>query len=95
MAPASSKEFLDIQASIECRFTLKLIRDMITTYTKLFFLQTFKNCDLVFLKSKRFPVSANPFKMSTAKAIVNTPPSTSIGCFYTLGRIISKTFILQ
>ena len=32
MAPAWSKEFLDIQASIECRFTLKLVRDMIITY---------------------------------------------------------------
>ena len=32
MAPASSKEFLDIQATIECGFTLKLVRDMIKTY---------------------------------------------------------------
>ena len=30
MAPASSNEFLDIQATIECRFTLK--RDMIIKY---------------------------------------------------------------
>ena len=29
MAPVSSKEFLDIQATIACRFTLK--RDMIIT----------------------------------------------------------------
>ena len=27
----SSKEFLDIQATIECRFTLRRVRDMITT----------------------------------------------------------------
>ena len=27
-APASSKEFLDIQATIECGFTLKRVRDM-------------------------------------------------------------------
>ena len=27
-APASSKEFLDIQAIIECGFTLKCVRDM-------------------------------------------------------------------
>ena len=27
-APASSKEFLDIQATIECGFTLKCVRDM-------------------------------------------------------------------
>ena len=31
-APASSKEFLDIQATIECGFTLKRVRDMINTY---------------------------------------------------------------
>ena len=29
MAPASSKEFLDIQTTSECGFTLKLVRDMI------------------------------------------------------------------
>ena len=31
-APASSKEFLDIQATTECGFTLKLVRDMTRTY---------------------------------------------------------------
>ena len=31
----SSEEFLDIQATIECRFTLKCIRDMIITYNHL------------------------------------------------------------
>ena len=35
MAPASSKEFLDIQATVECGFTLKLVRDMIKTYNQL------------------------------------------------------------
>ena len=33
IAPVSSKEFLDIQATIECRFTLKRVRDMIRTYS--------------------------------------------------------------
>ena len=32
-APASSKEFLDIQATIECGSTLKRVRDMIRTYS--------------------------------------------------------------
>ena len=32
-APASSKEFLDIQATVECGFTLKRVRDMTRTYT--------------------------------------------------------------
>ena len=35
MAPASSKEFLDIQATAECGFTLKLVRDMIKTYNQM------------------------------------------------------------
>ena len=29
MAPVSSKDFLDIQATTECRFALKRVRDMI------------------------------------------------------------------
>ena len=33
-APALSKEFLDIQATIECGFTLKRVRDMIRTYSQ-------------------------------------------------------------
>ena len=33
-APASSKEFLDIQATIECGFTLKCVRDMTRTYSQ-------------------------------------------------------------
>ena len=31
--PISSKEFLDIQANIECGFTLKCERDMTRTYS--------------------------------------------------------------
>ena len=33
MAPVSSKEFLDIQTNMECRFTLKCVRDMTRTYS--------------------------------------------------------------
>ena len=32
--PVSSKEFLDIQATIECGFTLKHVREMIRTYSE-------------------------------------------------------------
>ena len=35
MARASSKEFLDIQATIECGFTLKRVRDMTKTYSQM------------------------------------------------------------
>ena len=34
IAPVSSKEFLDIQATIECGFTLKHVCDTITTCSK-------------------------------------------------------------
>ena len=35
IAPVSSKGFLDIQAIIECEFTLKRARDMIITYSEM------------------------------------------------------------
>ena len=34
-APALSKEFLDVHATIEFGFTLKRVRDMITTYSQM------------------------------------------------------------
>ena len=34
-APVSSKEFLDIQATIKCGFILKRVRDMIRTYSQM------------------------------------------------------------
>ena len=33
--PPSSKEFLDIRATIECGSTLKRVRDMIRTYSQM------------------------------------------------------------
>ena len=37
-ASASSKEFLFIQASIDCGFTLKRVRDMTRTYSQMHFI---------------------------------------------------------
>ena len=37
IAPVSSKEFLDIQATIEYKFTLKRVLDMIITYNQSIF----------------------------------------------------------
>ena len=37
IAPVLSRKFLDIQTTIECRFTLKDVRDMILTYNQLSF----------------------------------------------------------
>ena len=33
--PASRKEFLDIQATIECEFSLKRVRNMTITYSQI------------------------------------------------------------
>ena len=55
-APASSKEFLDIQATIECGFTLKRVRDMIKTYNLLqgcLLPQSCNSC-LCFLRSDEY-----------------------------------------
>ena len=35
IAPASSKEFLDIQATIECGLNLNRVRDMTRTYSEM------------------------------------------------------------
>ena len=35
IAPVSRKKFFDIQATIECRFTLQRVRDMIRTYSQM------------------------------------------------------------
>ena len=35
-APPSRKNFLDIEATIECGFTLKRLRDMARTYNQMF-----------------------------------------------------------
>ena len=35
IAPVSSKEFFDIQATREYRFTLKRVRDMVVTYSQM------------------------------------------------------------
>ena len=48
MAPASSKEFLDIQATVEYGFTLKLVRDMIKTYNQIYFQYLIFLCYSVF-----------------------------------------------
>ena len=34
-APALSKEFLDIEETVKCAFTLKLVRDMTKTYSQM------------------------------------------------------------
>ena len=47
MAPAQSKDFLAIQASIECRFTLKLVYDIIITYNLYLEFKPFKTPGVV------------------------------------------------
>ena len=35
ISPVSSKKFLEVQATLECRFTLKRARDMMRTYSQI------------------------------------------------------------
>ena len=58
--PASSKEFLDIQAIIECGFTLKCVSDMIRTYNQLNYLQFFKSAKYVQIVLNLFKQLINP-----------------------------------
>ena len=55
IAPVSSNEVLNIQATIEWRFTLKHIRDMIITYSQ------FKACICYSIKSNFFIHQDNSF----------------------------------
>ena len=55
IAPVWSKEFLDNQATIERRFTLKRVRDMIRTYSQLKITDCFYNVmSLFFFIRNRF-----------------------------------------
>ena len=67
-APASSKKFLDIQATIECRFTLKRVRDMTRTYSY--------NTKITELENK-IPDISNVTTKITLIAIENKIPSVS------------------
>ena len=53
MAPVSSKEFLDIQAIMECGFTLKRVRDMIKIYSNSFLFSLFLNEKKTFFVEKQ------------------------------------------
>ena len=67
-APALSKEFLDIQATVECRFTLKHVRDMTRTYSHVFNLETrgfsLLTCEFE-LVTREFEPATRRFKVST------------------------------
>ena len=56
ISPLSSKEFLDIQATIECEFTLKRICDMIRTYSHINY--CFKKCKSI-IRVKQLPVQSD------------------------------------
>ena len=64
-APASSKEFLEIQATIECGFTLKRVRDMTRTYsqTKPFLIYNLNITTALNRKLSGYISSLNPTKI--------------------------------
>ena len=65
-APASSKEFLDIQATIECGFSLKCIHDMTRTYSHRF-RSSWSTADLLTVVSDRIARAFN--KSGAAQAV--------------------------
>ena len=71
--PAPSKEFLDIQVTIESGFTLKRVRDMIRTYSQ-YFLGSEKRSgksirgELKILKTSSFRISISNWKVCFASA---------------------------
>ena len=87
--PASSKEFLDIQATIECGFTLKRVRDMTRTYSQLSF-HIYRIYELLVEKQPFGDVLQNGcfknFAISTGKHVLEPPwrPAT-----------LFKTFIIH
>ena len=68
-APASTKEFLDIQATIECGFTLKRVRDMTRTYSQI--LTSLSVCKTLLFLHKR-PYSPIHHKYFLKHALVTT-----------------------
>ena len=76
MAPALSKQFLDIQATIECRFTLKHARGMITTYIHWLYSSPFVRCKTTRTDQNQSGIKTSGSKMST---FLRAP---SISCFF-------------
>ena len=48
IASVSSKDFLDIQATTECRFTLKCVCDMIRTHSQYFIINLRKKAKSIY-----------------------------------------------
>ena len=89
IAAVSSKEFLDIQGTIECGFTLKLARDMIRTYNqvKTFFNPANTQCSFKESFKKKRKTLTGICSLSTwfSKQILNL--CHNIGLFKTLSII--------
>ena len=92
MAPASSKEFLDIQATVECGFTLKLVRDMIKTYNQKYYLP---RIDLkkynVIIDGRNFYV--NPIESDVEKYRELKKVMIGKGEYYTTGSLLDYDYI--
>ena len=76
-ASVSSKEFLDVQETIECGFTLKRVRDMTRTYSKIFAFN-FSISDLVAAEGRYHTSCRSRFENSIPKyASRGWPPSSA------------------
>ena len=72
LEPVSSKEFFDIQATIECGFTLKRVSEMIRTYSQTeivlpFFMSSSKN-----LKPKKLKIKLKLVFLTLTTAVIRT-----------------------
>ena len=81
-APASSKAFLDIQATIECGFSLKRVRDMTRTYSQLKLLGFSKNYITCY---------QDPHQLQYIKLL--SDPTLIIGIFFMIKLIICPFII--
>ena len=72
-APVSSKEFLDIQATIECGFTLKRVRDIIKTYSLKIVFKIKTGYKLELLTNERMKLLGDRPIIDTDKNSTNLP----------------------
>ena len=70
--PVSSKEFLDIQATMECAFTLKHVRDMIRTYSQIAFYITFIFKNFLKKSNNLIPTSVVAFLQEQLYSLLNS-----------------------
>ena len=94
MAPVSSKEFLDIQATIECRFTLKLVRDLIITYSICLYFYLVAFLHLFFQKKKKTTYLKKKKSFPPFSLKKNVPREPHL-IYFSWGGLMFHSFVLK